>query len=115
MGQSLLARAPNACRSPWATVPSSCQKAPFRSHAYVSARLSGMGMDSHSSQSRSSVAHASIHSPLDGSRSSCDQERDRKSTRLNSSHQIISYAVFCLKKKNHITSKSTAHLHYTQR
>src|SRR5258708_24238281 len=32
-----------------------------------------------------------------------DQRRagrqDRKSTRLNSSHQIISYAVFCLKKK----------------
>src|SRR5947208_7804021 len=27
------------------------------------------------------------------------QRRDRKSTRLNSSHQIISYAVFCLKKK----------------
>src|SRR5258708_13049385 len=27
---------------------------------------------------------------------------DRKSTRLNSSHQIISYAVFCLKKKKHI-------------
>src|SRR5258708_28518154 len=28
--------------------------------------------------------------------------RDRKSTRLNSSHQIISYAVFCLKKKNYL-------------
>src|SRR5438477_8970340 len=27
------------------------------------------------------------------------QERDRKSTRLNSSHMSISYAVFCLKKK----------------
>src|SRR5258708_21005930 len=27
-------------------------------------------------------------------------EGDRTSTRLNSSHQIISYAVFCLKKKN---------------
>src|SRR5690348_17537433 len=27
-------------------------------------------------------------------------ERDRKSTRLNSSHPSISYAVFCLKKKN---------------
>src|SRR2546422_2005467 len=26
---------------------------------------------------------------------------DRKSTRLNSSHGYISYAVFCLKKKNH--------------
>src|SRR2546427_1351896 len=28
-----------------------------------------------------------------------NQERDRKSTRLNSSHSQISYAVFCLKKK----------------
>src|SRR3989454_4393735 len=28
-------------------------------------------------------------------------DRDRKSTRLNSSHLVISYAVFCLKKKNH--------------
>src|ERR1022692_3201468 len=27
-------------------------------------------------------------------------KRDRKSTRLNSSHLVISYAVFCLKKKN---------------
>src|SRR5207244_7048122 len=34
---------------------------------------------------------------------------DRKSTRLNSSHQIISYAVFCLKKKKirYTTSKKT--------
>src|SRR2546426_4574506 len=30
---------------------------------------------------------------------------DRKSTRLNSSHLVISYAVFCLKKKNIITKK----------
>src|SRR2546430_7259953 len=29
--------------------------------------------------------------------------RDRKSTRLNSSHSQISYAVFCLKKKNNYT------------
>src|SRR5437867_10442334 len=29
-----------------------------------------------------------------------DGIRDRKSTRLNSSHRTISYAVFCLKKKN---------------
>src|SRR2546429_3650904 len=28
--------------------------------------------------------------------------RDRKSTRLNSSHGYISYAVFCLKKKKHV-------------
>src|SRR5258708_24448012 len=31
-----------------------------------------------------------------------DDIADRKSTRLNSSHQIISYAVFCLKKKKEI-------------
>src|SRR5438552_4729696 len=34
---------------------------------------------------------------------------DRKSTRLNSSHQIISYAVFCLKKKK-LTKISQKHL-----
>src|SRR2546426_4327408 len=31
--------------------------------------------------------------------SDADQKEDRKSTRLNSSHLVISYAVFCLKKK----------------
>src|SRR2546426_6045686 len=30
----------------------------------------------------------------------CKDQGDRKSTRLNSSHLVISYAVFCLKKKN---------------
>src|SRR2546429_7411675 len=42
-------------------------------------------------------------------------ERDRKSTRLNSSHGYISYAVFCLKKKNttrHTTSRAFLHLTY---
>src|SRR5260221_7029858 len=33
-------------------------------------------------------------------------ETDRKSTRLNSSHTVISYAVFCLKKKNKALSSS---------
>src|SRR5258708_23909347 len=33
-------------------------------------------------------------------------QRDRKSTRLNSSHQIISYAVFCLKKKKKNTTSN---------
>src|SRR5258708_20380577 len=42
-------------------------------------------------------------------RRSLRQAVDRKSTRLNSSHQIISYAVFCLKKK-----KRTTHLVITR-
>src|SRR5438105_10543563 len=35
---------------------------------------------------------------------------DRKSTRLNSSHEWISYAVFCLKKKTHKPGNSTVQL-----
>src|SRR5258708_28096869 len=41
----------------------------------------------------------------------CAKSVDRKSTRLNSSHQIISYAVFCLKKKKHKQPLQTASLH----
>src|SRR5207244_10809929 len=37
---------------------------------------------------------------------------DRKSTRLNSSHQIISYAVFCLKKKKKTLTKSQTATQY---
>src|SRR2546422_6088438 len=36
------------------------------------------------------------------SRRQADSGRDRKSTRLNSSHGYISYAVFCLKKKKNL-------------
>src|SRR3712207_6856876 len=36
-------------------------------------------------------------------------QADRKSTRLNSSHANISYAVFCLKKKNTISPPSHSH------
>src|SRR5258708_16672259 len=39
---------------------------------------------------------------------------DRKSTRLNSSHQIISYAVFCLKKKKKNKLRTAEHARHTQ-
>src|SRR2546429_5885953 len=39
--------------------------------------------------------------------------RDRKSTRLNSSHGYISYAVFCLKKKNNDTFDDCSPVYYT--
>src|SRR5947207_9476872 len=35
-----------------------------------------------------------------------DRDKDRKSTRLNSSHTVISYAVFCLKKKKKTKQRS---------
>src|SRR3989454_5945631 len=41
-----------------------------------------------------------------GARGFFDAVRDRKSTRLNSSHLVISYAVFCLKKKKNTQVRS---------
>src|SRR5258708_29808170 len=54
---------------------------------------------------REAVAQRSPSHPLAGWKGSVAQQprgQDRKSTRLNSSHQIISYAVFCLKKKYNV-------------
>src|SRR5690348_17784457 len=58
---------------------------------------------------RAAVAHgrAQAADQLAGHRA----ERDRKSTRLNSSHPSISYAVFCLKKKKKKKSKNKPHKH----
>src|SRR5688500_19653919 len=43
-----------------------------------------------------------------------DDRQDRKSTRLNSSHLVISYAVFCLKKKNKLKQPNTQAKHYRE-
>src|SRR5256885_11340781 len=46
------------------------------------------------------------------------QKKDRKSTRLNSSHLVISYAVFCLKKKkkknNRVSLAKETHTQYCE-
>src|SRR2546422_4532779 len=49
-----------------------------------------------------------------GPRGGGETERDRKSTRLNSSHGYISYAVFCLKKKKKEQERDTRTLHASQ-
>src|SRR5688572_32261375 len=49
-------------------------------------------------------AGAGHDDPLGG-----EHRGDRKSTRLNSSHSQISYAVFCLKKKNHVIQALPVH------
>src|SRR5438067_5674565 len=55
-----------------------------------------------SNAARSHMAESLRHLPADKRSDPAGGEatRDRKSTRLNSSHVSISYAVFCLKKKN---------------
>src|SRR3712207_7088474 len=83
-----------------ATAPLGCHAAVFRSVPACSA-FQAQGKSRSSScalirpetmRSSTSVSHACGSIPL----------RDRKSTRLNSSHANISYAVFCLKKKKKI-------------
>src|SRR2546422_3444035 len=44
---------------------------------------------------------------IHGHRSAAERAGDRKSTRLNSSHGYISYAVFCLKKKKNNKQQNT--------
>src|SRR5260221_10404546 len=46
--------------------------------------------------------HPPLRLPCLPTRRRWGKDSDRKSTRLNSSHTVISYAVFCLKKKKHI-------------
>src|SRR5258708_18342626 len=57
----------------------------------TTARSGGRAASGKSRGGAASVVACAIESPF--------SVQDRKSTRLNSSHQIISYAVFCLKKK----------------
>src|SRR5207244_12613388 len=58
----------------------------------------GPGRHAHDRHDGQGDAHVSVARPK-GGLSLGHAASDRKSTRLNSSHQIISYAVFCLKKK----------------
>src|SRR5437879_13204940 len=52
------------------------------------------------SERKSTATSRLIRSIQTSSTAEKARRRDRKSTRLNSSHRCISYAVFCLKKKN---------------
>src|SRR5437764_15342579 len=61
-----------------------------------------------SSDLASSAAHAGNSESSPSGPSAGPMLRDRKSTRLNSSHRCISYAVFCLKKKKKKTLNRTA-------
>src|SRR5260221_6441630 len=57
-----------------------------------------------------SADHFSIFEPGSEGDGRAVHAEDRKSTRLNSSHTVISYAVFCLKKKKNIVTNHDADL-----
>src|SRR5258708_9621221 len=92
----MIRRPPRSTLFPYTTL--------FRSRPFTLWKLRSMYQDS------SQAFHLQSAQDWFEERASCGRYKteadpritDRKSTRLNSSHQIISYAVFCLKKKkNH--------------
>src|SRR2546422_3386186 len=64
--------------------------------------------DDFPSSSVSAIALCRLHQAGPRARPGDRVRRDRKSTRLNSSHGYISYAVFCLKKKNKTRTSDTS-------
>src|SRR2546427_3653868 len=88
----MIRRPPRSTLFPYTTL--------FRSEGVSAA--GGAGRDLRRARLRSSAGR--YHEGVDLSRA---RRRDRKSTRLNSSHSQISYAVFCLKKKKKQQTKTT--------
>src|SRR5256885_6031007 len=83
-GSSPAARSRRSSSSRIRWILASCRRAPSINRGSPARRTARR------SSTRSNAADARLGQP----------PRDRKSTRLNSSHLVISYAVFCLKKKN---------------
>src|SRR5437899_6146439 len=71
-------------------------------HTQLEARAFRRPLSEQATGRRASFAHLE-HFDHHRQRAWIDRAEDRKSTRLNSSHLGISYAVFCLKKKKFIT------------
>src|SRR5438034_10642077 len=88
----MIRRPPRSTLFPYTTL--------FRSRA--AARLSALG-GTRRGHERAARGEKRRILPLRGGSDARFSHRDRKSTRLNSSHTVISYAVFCLKKKNNKT------------
>src|SRR5947209_12748166 len=86
----MIRRPPRSTLFPYTTL--------FRSHLDLAGQLRPQGARA-ARQELPRVARARPDRALPG-------DQDRKSTRLNSSHANISYAVFCLKKKKKITTNT---------
>src|SRR5256885_5441244 len=85
----MIRRPPRSTLFPYTTL--------FRSHAGGAVQhRSGDDLRQRAFQWRRHVVRALLHAVRPDRRG---RDGDRKSTRLNSSHLVISYAVFCLKKK----------------
>src|SRR3712207_8076613 len=101
----MIRRPPRSTLFPYTTLFRSA-RAPEGRPVLLHARLVGGQRADHVLRPRRRVGRPAA--PLQGclrgggERAERAHDGDRKSTRLNSSHANISYAVFCLTKKNHI-------------
>src|SRR5260221_9256767 len=90
----MIRRPPRSTLFPYTTL--------FRSRVIDECRKIGVPVRVLSREELDEIAGNAAHQGLVASTSAkqySDLDEDRKSTRLNSSHTVISYAVFCLKKK----------------
>src|SRR5256886_12518488 len=97
----MIRRPPRSTLFPYTTLFRSACPGRSRSRAFFAKRPRSVSTPSSTVRDRDN-AHTGRPAPL-RRRVTCDTDipdADRKSTRLNSSHSQISYAVFCLKKKN---------------
>src|SRR5699024_12870446 len=82
-----------------------CYGAPRDLHSFPTRRSSDLGSRARRARRLQREERGARADPA----GAVDEGRDRKSTRLNSSHVSISYAVFCLKKKKSEYLKSVLH------
>src|SRR3712207_8002169 len=90
----MIRRPPRSTLCPYTTL--------FRSELGVGHDRRRVRVDEHDLVALLEQHLARLHARVVELRGLADHDRDRKSTRLNSSHANISYAVFCLKKKTTI-------------
>src|SRR3712207_8400177 len=100
----MIRRPPRSTLFPYTTLFRSRDAVGVEEQQPVAARASGPGV-------AGVVGGALAVGHHDGGAGRPSPARDRKSTRLNSSHANISYAVFCLKKKKHVNMHSYRHMH----
>src|SRR5256885_10653612 len=89
----MIRRPPRSTLFPYTTLFRSHHRGRYGEHAHRAER---------EAIERSRRARRSARKIREGQRGKRERAEDRKSTRLNSSHLVISYAVFCLKKKKQL-------------
>src|SRR3712207_7895637 len=99
----MIRRPPRSTLFPYTTLFRSGEERDQRLRRQVTGRAGGEGAAAEAARRRVEDADPTLEGYGDVG------DRDRKSTRLNSSHANISYAVFCLKKKKSRDSRYHAH------